>query len=269
MSVGEGKRRGRGPVQSMAFSETDRIVVRGYDLADELIGKVDFTSMVVLELIGRMPTPEERRIVDAVLVTVAEHGVTPSSISTRLTYMSAPEALQGAVAAGLLGAGGVFLGAMEGAAEMLQGLVEGGPDGLPDRVAAYVRGEREAGRHVPGIGHPIHRPEDPRTPVLFGLADELGFGDGHRRCLALVRVEAEAAYGTELPVNAGGAIAAVISDAGLPWRICRGLALIARAAGLVGHVMDEIESPTGRRIWNVVDEAIPYEDPRPGDDGPA
>lgn len=251
-----------GPLQSMGFSTPDRIVVRDHDLVEDLIGKVDFTSMILLELVGRLPTEPERRLLDAVLVAITEHGITPSAIATRLTYMAAPESLQGAVAAGLLGAGGVFLGAMEGSARMLQSLVaEGEGAELKTRVECLVKAEHSAGRAIPGLGHPIHRPVDPRTPRLFELADDLGFGSTHREALSIVHETAEQVYGRELPINVSGAIGAVISDASLPWRICRGLAVIARSAGLVGHLMDEVSSPTGRMIWDVVDEALPYTPP--------
>src|SRR6476619_3831244 len=104
------------PTTSIATSDAKRILIRGVDLVDELIGNVSFTEMFLLQLTGKRPPAAHVRILDAVLVTLMEHGITPSVIATRLIYHSAPEALQSAVAAGLLGVGSTFIGTMEGCA---------------------------------------------------------------------------------------------------------------------------------------------------------
>ena len=251
------------PVQTMGHSEHDRIIVRGKDLCGELIGKVDFGAMTFLEIVGRLPSDEEAQLVNAVLVTLTEHGLTPSSLAARLTHLGTPESLQGAVAAGVLGAGSTFLGAIEECAKVLQELAEGGAEGREARVRAYVDSVRERRGRIPGIGHPIHKPDDPRTTTLFDLADRLGFPGDHRATARELRRAAEAAYDRVLPVNADGAIAAVLSDAGFPWRVCRGFAVIARSAGLVGHAWDEMHRPIARRVWSAGEEAVGYEAPEP------
>ena len=251
------------PVQTMGHSEHDRIVVRGRDLCGELIGRVDFGAMTFLEIVGRLPSEEEAQMVNAVLVTLTEHGLTPSSLAARLTHLGTPESLQGAVAAGVLGAGSTFLGAIEECAKVLQELAEGGPEGREERVAAYVAAVRERRGRIPGIGHPIHKPDDPRTRTLFELADRLGFPDGHRATALELRRAAEAAYDRVLPVNADGAIAALLSDVGFPWQVCRGFAVIARAAGLVGHAWDEMQRPIARHVWSASEETVAYEEPKP------
>lgn len=247
------------PVQTMGHSTPDRIVVRGHDLCEELIGKVDFGAMVFLEIVGRLPSEEEAVMVNAVLVTMAEHGVTANSIAARLTHHAAPEALQGAVAAGLLGAGSTFLGAIEECARVLQDLAAD----PTTRVRAYVEATHAANGRIPGIGHPVHKPDDPRTAKLFGLADRLGFPDTHRVVAAELRRVAEEVYDRVLPVNADGAVAAVLSDIGFPWEVCRGFAVIGRSGGLVGHIWEETRRPVARHIWSITEETLEYADPEP------
>lgn len=250
--------------QTMGHSEPDQIIVRGKDLCEEIIGKVDFASMFFLELTGRLPTRGEARVIDAVLVTLMEHGITGTAIATRLTYLGAPNALQGAVAAGILGAGDVFLGAIEEGARVLQELARE-PEGEPRARAidTYLTGVMEAGGKVPGIGHPVHKPADPRTRVLFDLSAEALGRTTHSDVMVALQARAEERYGRMLPINADGAIAAILSDVGFDWRICRGFAVVARAAGLVGHIHDEIKSPIAMGVWNLAEEQVIYEDPTP------
>jgi citrate synthase len=219
------------------------IVVRGRSLPRELIGKLTFTEMIYFHLTGRDATPAQRAVLDACLVALMEHGLTPSAIATRLTYGSAPEAMQGAVAAGLLGVGSTFVGSTEACALLLARIVAAADP------AAEVRAIVDRGGRLPGFGHPLHRPVDPRTVALLALAREHG-GYGPY-CAALERLSAavDAAAGRAIPVNATGAVAALIPDAGLPVAILRGIALISRCAGLVGHVREEQEEPQMRELW--------------------
>jgi citrate synthase len=229
----------------MGWSTPDRIVVRGHDLVQDLIGKVSLGAIAFLELKGRLPTPQELAVFDAVLVTLVEHGMTPSAIATRMTYLGAPESVQAAVAAGLLGLGGRFGGTVEDAARMLQ---EG------QTAHAIVASHREAKRAIPGLGHPIHKPIDPRVPRLYQVAEANGFSGRYVELMNLVSEEASRALGKPLPVNATGAIGALASELEIPWQVARGLAVIARAIGLVGHVREEIEEPLATEIWTRVDE---------------
>jgi citrate synthase len=229
----------------MGWSTADRIVVRGHDLVQDLIGKVSLGDVAFLELKGRLPSPQESAVFEAILVTLVEHGMTPSAIATRMTYLGAPESVQAAVAAGLLGLGGRFGGTVEDAARMLQ---EG------QSADAIVTSHREAGRPIPGLGHPIHKPIDPRVPRLYQVAEDNGFCGPHVELMNLVSEEASRVLGKPLPVNATGAIGALASELEIPWRVTRGLAVIARAIGLVGHVGEEIEEPLATEIWTRVDE---------------
>ena len=235
----------------MGWSDADHIVVRGYDLPTELLGHVDFGGIAFLELMGRLPAPDEAAVFNALLVTLVEHGMTPSAMVARLTYLGAPEALQSAVAAGLCGLGSVFVGTIEGSAKMLQeALAEAGEAPEIAALAAAIVADHRARRSaIPGLGHPIHRPDDPRTPRLFAIAEQHGFRGRHVALMEAVRTEAERVFGKVLPLNATGAIGALAGELGIPWRVARGLGVMARAVGLVGHLLEEMRTPIARRIW--------------------
>lgn len=240
----------------IAWSTPDRIGVFGYDLPGELIGHVNLGDMGFLEIVGRLPTPAESQVFNALLVTLVEHGVTPSAIATRMTYTGAPESMQAAVAAGLLGLGTVFVGTIEGAARILsEALPDPKADAVLDDLAQKIVAEhRQARRSLPGIGHPIHKPIDPRVPRLFEVARANGFGGPYIQLMQMVSQKAEEAYGCQLPINATGAIGAICCELRLPWEVCRGLGVMARAVGLVGHILEESREPIALEIWNRTDE---------------
>jgi citrate synthase len=239
----------------LAWSTSDRIVVRGHDLVD-LIGRVSLGDMAFLELTGRLPAPQESAVFNAIAITLVEHGMTPSAIATRMTLLGAPESLQGAVAAGLLGLGDRFGGPVEEAARTLQEALAKTPEGADLRLvaAAVVTARRESGRPIAGLGHPIHKPVDPRVPRLFEVAAANGFSGRHVALMQLIGEEATLAFGRPLPVNATGAIGAIAGELGLPWQVCRGLAVMARAIGLVAHVQEELKEPLAAEIWARVEE---------------
>jgi len=203
--------RPRKPIRSdSGWSTPDRIVVYGKDLPGELLGKVSLGDMAFLGLTRRIPTREDSRLFNAMVVTLVEHGITPSALAARLTYLGAPEAMQAAVAAGLCGLGSVFVGSTEHVAKMLSE----NPD--PKTL-----------KRVPGLGHPIHKPIDPRTVRLFEIARETGFYGKHCK-----RME-EIAKQRGLVLNATGAIGALACELGLDWRAVRGLGVMARAGDAV------------------------------------
>jgi citrate synthase len=195
-------------------------------------------------------------VFNALAVTLVEHGMTPSAIATRMTYFGAPESLQGAVAAGLLGIGDRFGGPVEEAARTLQEALEGaGANADPIAVARQiVASHKERKRPIAGLGHPIHKPIDPRTPRLFAIAADNGFSGRFVELMQAISAEASRSYGRELPVNATGAIGAIASELDIPWRVTRGLAVMARAIGLVGHVQEELQEPLAAEIWTRIDE---------------
>ncbi|WP_372724453.1 citryl-CoA lyase [Immundisolibacter sp.] len=246
----------RKPSTAICTYTSDAIYVRDKSLVDELIGEVSFTQMMFFQIMARMPTAGEVKIVDAVLVTLMEHGITPSAIATRLTLMSAPESLQGAVAAGLLGVGGQFLGTMEGAAALIAEIIA-----APDRAAAaedIARRHRESKTPLPGFGHNLHRPDDPRTPKLLAVARTAGVKGDHIAALLALGDAVDRVYARHITINATGAIAAVLSELGIPVEVMRGFAVITRAAGLVGHIKEERENPAARAIWELAAHEVEY-----------
>jgi citrate synthase len=239
----------------------DAIYVRDRNLVDELIGKVDFTSMFVLHLRGRLPDPGEREVIDSILVTLMEHGLTPSTIAARMIYTGSPDTLQGAVAGGLLAAGSVFLGSMEQLAELLQAgvpRIEAGETTAEDYARETIERLLGEGAALPGFGHRDHHPDDPRTATLLGIASRNGLAGPHADLLAAFAKTIDELKGRHITVNATGAIAAVLSDLGYPWQIMRGFSLVARAAGIVGHLLEEQGEPLGLEIWDLVAGSVPY-----------
>ena len=245
------------PTTRISHHTTDAIYIRGASLVDDLIGKLTFTEMMYFQLLGVRPTPAQTKILDAVLVTLMEHGLTPSAIATRLIYDSCPEAVQAAVAAGLLGVGSTFIGTMEGCAKNLEEILSA--SGNESVIAKTIaRRYREARQPIPGFGHPHHKPDDPRSPRLLALAEEAGVPGRHIRALRLLAVEVDAAWGRHLTINATGAIAALLGEIGVPQEVARGVAVVSRAAGLVGHIREEQLDPSARHIWDVVAQNVPY-----------
>ena len=245
------------PIRSaIAWSDADHIVVRGLDLPTEILGHLGLGEFSFLQLTGRRPSPGETRLFEAIVITLVEHGLTPSALAARLTYLGAPEALQAAVAAGLLGLGTVFVGSMEGAARLLSEAVAATPADAPlaPVAARLVAAELAAKRIIPGLGHPVHKPIDPRAPRLFELAAAEGLAGRHCELMQLVGEEAARQSGRVLPVNATGAIGAICCELGLPWQVVRGIGVMARAIGLVGHILEESRDPIAYELWRRADE---------------
>ncbi len=234
------------PIRSdIAWSTTDQINIRGLSLPDEILGHLNLGDMAFLLLTGRKPDPRESTVFNAVAVTLVEHGVTPSALAARLTYAGAPEALQAAVAAGLCGLGSVFVGSMEDAARMLYDAVarvEAGED--PDAVANDIVATAKATkRPLPGFGHLTHRPIDPRTPRLFAIAEENNMDGHYVAMIRAIHAALEGNKGKQITLNATGVLAALCCEFGLPWKVVRGIGVMARSVGLVGHILEESQQP--------------------------
>ena len=264
----------------LGTSNADSITLLGHDLASELLGKISFGELAFWLITKRRPTKSELVMFEAVLTALADHGFTPTAIAARLTYTSAPDSLQGALAAGLLGGGSRFLGVTEDCANFLSatlhaelGVPASSPlptkgDAFPaterdwDALATKVMAIRKAdGKFVPGLGHPVHKVQDPRTPVLFALAREHGnFGPHLALFEALGRV-APSVLGKALPLNGAGVCGAVLADLRLPMGVLRGVALLARCAGLLGHLVEEQTDPIGIDVYMNVDRNIDYQPP--------
>jgi citrate synthase len=239
----------------IGWSDAGSITLFGKDFVNDILGNINLGDMGFLELTGRLPNANESRMFNAMVVTLVEHGITPSALAARLTYLGAPESLQGAVAAGLNGLGTVFVGTIEGAAKLLMETMPQ-PDPQAD-FAALAEPVAEAytsqKRIIPGIGHPIHKPIDPRTPRLMQLAAETGFDGPYVKLMLAIAKAAEAQSGKVLPVNATGAIGALCCEMGFDGKICRGLGVMARAVGLVGHILEESRNPMAAEVWHTIE----------------
>jgi citrate synthase len=248
--------------------DTDRITIRGRNLVTELMGRITFSQMILLQLTGRMPSAAQTQIVDAVLVTIMEHGLVPSAAVTRLTHYGAPESLQGAVAAGLLGVGDRFAGTASECAELLEALVAA-PEAERDALAAQiVHSHRERRQPVPGFGHAIHTHGDPRVARLLEIVRSALAADGTAAGAApfldaLARLERalEVHLGRKLVTNVSSAIAVALAEAGVPAKAMRGIVLTARCAGLAGHLYEEMQRPIAPAMNAAIEAGISYEPP--------
>jgi citrate synthase len=244
---------------ALGASSRETITLLGQDLARDVMGNVGFGELAFWLATQRRPEPGEVRVFEAVLAALADHGFTPTAIVTRLTWLSAPDSVQGALAAGLLGGGSRFLGVTEDCGRFLHEVVAG-LDGVPTDDAGWdavaldvVRRQREAGRFVPGLGHHVHKDGDPRTPRLFEIAREEGrFGPHLALFEAIGRVHPEV-LGRTLPLNGAGVCGAALADLDLPLELLRGFALLARTAGLIGQLAEELRHPVANDIFLSVD----------------
>ena len=244
---------------SICGYDADSITVRGRDLVSDLMGKLSFTEMMLFQALGREPGAREVRILDAVLVTIMEHGFVPSAVVTRLTHLGAPESFQGAVAAGLLGVGDRYAGTAGDCGALLERIVAASPGERLGRALAEVRKLRETRRPVPGFGHPIHGGGDPRVPRLLEIVREAGAGAGFLDALADLEQAVAEVVPRPLVTNISAAIGAALGEAGVPAPMMRGMVLTARCAGLVGHLFEELNQPAGQAIWDAVQDQVDYE----------
>jgi citrate synthase len=252
---------------SLGTSSADQIRLLGQDLTEDLMGHVGFGELAFWLVALRRPTPSETRVFEAVLVALADHGFTPTAIAARLTYLSAPDSLQGALAAGLLGGGSRFLGVTEECGQYLhavlgaQSTLPSEEDGWDELALAAVRRTREQGAYVPGLGHPVHKVLDPRTPRLIAIAEEEGLKGPHLTLFEAIGRTHEQVLGRRLPLNGAGVCGAALADLGLPVELLRGFALLARAAGLLGQLAEEVRRPIGMDAYLAVDRNAVYVEP--------
>ncbi|TCR70627.1 citryl-CoA lyase [Bosea sp. BK604] len=248
-------------ITGICTSDPDRIEIRGKDFANEIMGHYGFTEFFFFLVTGKKPSEQQRYFLDLLLVAIAEHGLTPTAQAARMTLAAAPDALQCAVAAGILGCGTVVLGTAELCAKMLAeaaARVDAGedPDAVVNDIAARTR--REGGK-MPGFGHPIHHPVDPRTERIFALVEERGIAGRHLDLLKRMRGAVAAAWGRPMPLNVSGPIAAVLMDLDFPHTMIKAVPILARTAGLLGHLAEEQRRPIGFLLAHHAEEAITYD----------
>jgi citrate synthase len=248
-------------VSGLCTSTPDRIEVRGRDLANEIMGHDSFTDFFFFLVTGNKPTEQQRFFLDLLLVSIAEHGLTPTAQAARMTLAAAPDSLQGAVAAGILGCGTVVLGSAELCAEVLQDAaarVDAGasPAEATVQIASEIRGRRGK---MPGFGHPIHHPVDPRAERILALADQRGVSGRNVELLKHFRDAVAQVWGRPMPLNVSGPIAAVLMDLGFPSTMAKAIPILARTAGLLGHLAEEQRRPIGFLLAHHAEEAVAYD----------
>jgi citrate synthase len=249
------------PVSYISEAYPDRVEVRGLDLTGDLMGRLSFTEYFHLLLTGDEPTEDQRFFLDLLLVAIAEHGMMPTNVAARMTLAADPGSLQGAVAAGILGAGPVVLGTSEECARLLAKAQERvGAGEEPEAVAGDVaRAIHDSGGKVPGFGHPVHRPLDPRAERILELADARGVSGPHVLLARGLRDAVAEVWGKPLTMNVSMPIAAVMLDVGFSSAAVKAVPILARTAGLLAHLAEEQEHPVGFLMARAAEEAIEYE----------
>ncbi|MFG1694820.1 citryl-CoA lyase [Nonomuraea sp. NPDC049309] len=261
---------GREYPTALGASSLEKITLLGQDLANDVMGEVGFGELAFWLATQRRPSPGEVRVFEAVLAALADHGFTPTAIVTRLTYLSAPDSVQGALAAGLLGGGSRFLGVTEDCGRFLDDVLREHGDPLPADDAGWdelalrtVRTFREQRKLIPGLGHHVHKEGDPRTPRLFEIAAEEGLYGPHLSLFAAIGRVHPQVLGRTLPLNGAGVCGAALADLGLPLELLRAFALLARTAGLIGQLAEELRNPVANDIFLSVDLNNRPIDPQP------
>jgi citrate synthase len=251
---------------AISTSNEETIVVRGHDLVQDLIGSISFTEHFWLLVTGAIPSTMQRRILDATLVAIAEHGLVPSVQVSRMTLVAAPEALQGAVAAGILGCGSVVLGSSEAAGVFLAaiaGRIDAGAS-TTEAARSLILEYRNEKRQIPGYGHPLHKQLDPRAQRLFTVAADAGGSGRHVDIARVVERLLPDLLGKRLALNISAAIPAVLLDAGYPVAALKGIPILARTASLIAHLLEEQQRSIGFVMSHAAAQSIDYDGKTPG-----
>lgn len=254
------------PRTSISTSNAHTIVVRGHDLANDLIGKISFTDYFFLLVTGQSPSPAVSDVLNATLVAIAEHGLVPSVQASRMTLAAAPDALQGAVAAGILGCGSVILGASETCGKLLEEVRQcaaqtGGE--LSDAAFTVITRYRADKRAIPGYGHPLHKERDPRVAALFAVAQRSGADMTYVRVAEAIESVLPRVYGKALMLNVSAAIPAVLLGVGFPLEALKGVPILARTAGLIGHLTEELSRSIGFALSYQASREVVYDGDTP------
>jgi citrate synthase len=248
------------PETHISQAYPDRVEVRGRDLTGELMGSLTFTEYFHLLLTGSEPSDDQRFFLDLLLVGIAEHGMMPTNVAARMTLAADPRSLQGAVAAGILGCGPVLLGTTEECARLLDRAQERmAEEGDAAAVAQEIAVEtRDAGDKLPGFGHPVHKPTDPRAERILELADERGISGDHIALARAFRDAVHEVWGKPLTMNISMPMAAALLDLGFPSSIVKAVPILARTASLLAHLAEEQTEPIGFHMAQAAEHSIEY-----------
>ena len=239
--------------------DADHIFVRDKNLVEQIMGHYSMVQLFLLQATGSEPTPLQCKIIETVMVTIMEHGLVPSAVVTRLTLHGAPESYQGAVASGLLGVGDRYAGTASACAGLLDRILQADSDQAHRVADELVAALIAAAKPVPGFGHPVHRERDGRVDRLIELLEEMQVEGRHLAALRVLESSVRRVSGKPLVTNTSAAIAAALGEANLPIGLMRGVVLIARCAGLVGHLYEETLQPVAHELWSGAQGAVPTE----------
>lgn len=255
------------PVTSICTADASSITFRGKDLCEDVMGKMGLGAFIFFHLTAREPSEGEAKMLEALIIAITEHGLSPTALAARMTISAAPEALQGAVAAGILGAGSVLLGSADETATLLARGLSLIDEGMDEADAAFqiVDEEFGAGRKLPGFGHPLHKPDDPRSVRLLELAKKYRVGGRHTAFLEALSEAADKAAGKHLVLNVQAPIASITADMGFPPLMAKAVPILARAIGVLGHIAEEQERPLGIYATMLANEHVKYEPPGGGE----
>ena len=242
----------------IAGYDATSVTLRGKDLVTDLMGKVTFAELMLLQMTGTLPSKAQATILDAVLVTIMEHGLVPSAIVSRMTLYGAPESFQGAIVAGLLGVGDRFAGTASECSKFLEKIATADAAGRATVAQELVKEARVQKKPIPGFGHPVHKDVDPRSAKLLEIVKAAGAKGDYVSALTELENAVAIVVGKRIVTNVSAAIAVALCEAGVPVKAQRGVVLTARCAGLAGHLLEESEAPAGEAMWNAVTDAVPY-----------
>lgn len=246
------------PYTELCTHSKTSIHYRDANLADDILGQRSFTDVLFSQILNRRPDADDLRVLDAALIAIMEHGLTPSAIATRMVYMSSPENIQSGVAAGLLAVGSQFVGTVENSAILLRQIIEA-PEGVQAAARKVAQRHCDERQPIPGFGQHMHKPDDPRAARLLAIGREHPRFEGkYLHAIEVLSREVDTAFGKHITINATGAVGALLGELDVPPSMMRGFAVISRAAGLVAHVAEEQRVPSARFIWNLIDHEIPY-----------
>jgi len=220
--------------------EPNRLLLRGYRI-DELMGRITFAQAVFLAIKGELPGENEARMIDAMLVSSVDHGVTPPSCLAARTIASTGSPLNAALAGGILAISRYHGGAIEHSMKVMEEAVRRKREmnKSHEEMAAVIISEyKEKNKRLPGFGHRIHT-QDPRTIKLFQIASDLGIAGEYVGMARAIEDAMEQGRGKRLPINVDGAIAALLCEMDFPPQLANAFFILARIPGLVAHVFEE------------------------------
>jgi citrate synthase len=254
------------PRSAITTSNAETITVRGKDLSRDLIGHVNFGDYFFFLLTGKTADAATSAVLNATLVAIADHGLVPSVQAARMTFAAAPEAMQGAVAAGILGCGSVILGASETAGRMFVEIDEAAKNNggdLREAARSVVAGRRQRKEPIPGYGHPEHKERDRRVDALFQVSKKAGAGQRFIEIAQLVEELIPGIVGKDLRLNVSAAIPAVLLGVGFPVGALKGVPMLARTAALIAHLNEEMSDPIGFALSYQATREYEYTGPAP------